>query len=162
MQLAFFSIKLRVYGENIICISVTIIFSQLFLSTIRCTIDRSLFIIMLRRVGAVDAPYFVSTLAGRGVRIPCSNSGFLVVREQGAGHQEQLHCSPGLHSQSSEYTVKKDYDFPVPSWDVTNQVIPGQGEFGYSDIPAGDGKIDNLFYSVGNSRRPSSRTFVQN
>jgi hypothetical protein len=28
-----------------------------------------------------------------------------------------------------------------------NLIIPGQGEFG-SDIPAGDGKIDNLFYSV--------------
>ncbi len=118
MQLAFFSIKLRVYGENIICISVTIIFSQLFLSSIRCTIDRSLLIIKLSRVDAVDAPYFVSTLAGRGVRIPCSNGGFLVVREQGAGHQEQLHRSPGLHSQSSEQR--------------------------------------------GNSRRPFSRTFLQN
>jgi hypothetical protein len=26
-----------------------------------------------------------------------------------------------------------------------NLIIPGQGEFGVSDIPAGDGKIANLF-----------------
>jgi hypothetical protein len=32
-------------------------------------------------------------------------------------------------------------DFPVPI------IIPGQGEF-VSDIPAGDGKIATLFYSV--------------
>jgi hypothetical protein len=30
-----------------------------------------------------------------------------------------------------------------------NLIIPGQEEFDYSDIPAGDGKNDNLFYSVG-------------
>ncbi len=31
-----------------------------------------------------------------------------------------------------------------------NLIIPGQGEFGYTDIPAGDGKIANPFsYSVG-------------
>jgi hypothetical protein len=47
---------------------------------------------------------------------------------------------------------KKVSDFPVPSRDVTklpqaenNLIIPGQGEFGYSDIPAGDGKIANHF-----------------
>jgi hypothetical protein len=52
----------------------------------------------------------------------------------------------------SSYTVKKISDFPVPSWDVTKQTLPGRecfkGEFGYSDIPAGDRKIANLFYSV--------------
>ncbi len=50
------------------------------------------------------------------------------------------------------YTVKKVVDFPVPSREVTNQTLPGgdnliipvQGEF-VSDIPAEDGKIDNLF-----------------
>jgi hypothetical protein len=30
----------------------------------------------------------------------------------------------------------------------TNLIIPGQGEFGISDIPAGDGKTCNLFYSA--------------
>jgi hypothetical protein len=54
------------------------------------------------------------------------------------------------------YTVKKVHEFPVSSRDVTNQtppgqelfsydvIIPAQGEFG-SDIPAGDGKLANLF-----------------
>jgi hypothetical protein len=28
-----------------------------------------------------------------------------------------------------------------------NLILPGQGDF-VGDIPAGDGKIDNLFYSV--------------
>jgi hypothetical protein len=54
------------------------------------------------------------------------------------------------------HTVKKVHEFPVSSRDVTNQtppgqeqfsydvIIPAQGEFG-SDIPAGDGKLANLF-----------------
>jgi hypothetical protein len=29
-----------------------------------------------------------------------------------------------------------------------NLIIPGQEEFAYSVIPAGDGKIDYLFYSI--------------
>ncbi len=29
-----------------------------------------------------------------------------------------------------------------------NLIIPGQGEFGKCDIPPGEGKIANLFYSV--------------
>ncbi len=37
------------------------------------------------------------------------------------------------------YTVKKVSYFPVPSRDVTNQTLL------VSDIPAGDGKIANLF-----------------
>ncbi len=45
---------------------------------------------------------------------------------------------------------------PIPSRDVTNQtlsgreqlIIPGQKEFGYSDIPAEDRQIANLFSSV--------------
>ncbi len=57
------------------------------------------------------------------------------------------------------YTVKKVHEFPVSSRDVTNQtppgqeyfsyhvIIPTQGEFG-SDIPAGDGKLANLFFTV--------------
>ncbi len=51
-------------------------------------------------------------------------------------------------------TVKKGYRFSRPQpRDVTNQlslagnnlIIPGQGDFGYSHIPVGDGKNDNLF-----------------
>ncbi len=51
------------------------------------------------------------------------------------------------------YTEKKVHEFPVSSRDVTNQTPPGQeydviilaqGEFG-TDIPAGDGKLANLF-----------------
>jgi hypothetical protein len=34
-----------------------------------------------------------------------------------------------------------------PSLAGNNLIIPGQGEFG-SDIPAGDGKIDNLFFTI--------------
>jgi hypothetical protein len=54
------------------------------------------------------------------------------------------------------HTVKKDLPYSRPSRDVTitklslagnNLIIPGQGEL-VSDIPAGDGKIVNLFYSV--------------
>jgi hypothetical protein len=49
--------------------------------------------------------------------------------------------------------VKKDGDFPVPSQDVTNQTKPGRAiinlfparESLVGDIPAGDGKIANLF-----------------
>ncbi len=38
---------------------------------------------------------------------------------------------------------KKVCDFPVPSRDVTNRL-----SWLDSEIPAGDGKIANLFYSV--------------
>ncbi len=51
--------------------------------------------------------------------------------------------------------LKKVNDLPVPSRDVTNQIIPGHGESLVSDIPDGDGKIGNLFYSVG-TRHPSN------
>ncbi len=52
------------------------------------------------------------------------------------------------------HTVKKRLTiFPFPAGFETNQIslaginliIPGQKEFGISDIPAGDGKIANLF-----------------
>jgi hypothetical protein len=58
-----------------------------------------------------------------------------------------------------QYTVKKGSRFPVSSRDATNQtppgqelfrydvIIPAQGEFG-SDIPDGDGKFPNLFFTV--------------
>ncbi len=56
------------------------------------------------------------------------------------------------------YTVKKGYRFPAPSRDVTDQtllggnnlIIPAQGEFGslVSDIPAGEGKMAYLFFTV--------------
>ncbi len=47
------------------------------------------------------------------------------------------------------YTVKKLNDFPVPSRDVTNQtgiikLFPPRESL-VSDIPAGDGKMANLF-----------------
>jgi hypothetical protein len=53
----------------------------------------------------------------------------------------------------TDYTVKKGLLFSRPQRDVTiqlslvgnNLIIPGQGEFAVSDIPAGDGKIANLF-----------------
>jgi hypothetical protein len=47
-------------------------------------------------------------------------------------------------STNKPYTVKKTSDFSVPSRDVTNQTLFVL----VSDIPAGDGKIANLFYSV--------------
>jgi hypothetical protein len=37
----------------------------------------------------------------------------------------------GLTPSHKRYTVKNVVDFPVPSRDVTNQTLPGQGEFGY-------------------------------
>ncbi len=51
------------------------------------------------------------------------------------------------------YCKKKISGFPVPSRDVTDQILPGRGiiklftarECLVSDIPAGDGKIDSLF-----------------
>ncbi len=49
-------------------------------------------------------------------------------------------------------TVKKVSGFPVPSRDVTDKTLPGREfelfparESLVSDIPAGDGKIANLF-----------------
>ncbi len=56
--------------------------------------------------------------------------------------------SPDLFRSS--YTVKKISRFPVPSRDVTNQTLPGREDLTYreslvNDIPAGDGKIANIF-----------------
>jgi hypothetical protein len=59
----------------------------------------------------------------------------------------------------SIYTIKKFFDIPVPSQDVTYQTLPGGNndviyksfpprESLVSDIPAGDGNIKKLFYSV--------------
>jgi hypothetical protein len=56
----------------------------------------------------------------------------------------------------AEYSVEKVSDFPVPSRDVTIQILtggnnlinPGRGEFELGDIPAGDRKIATFFYSV--------------
>jgi hypothetical protein len=47
--------------------------------------------------------------------------------------------------------LKKVSDFPIPSRDATNQTLHGREKFNYylvSDIPAGDEKITNIFYSV--------------
>ncbi len=57
---------------------------------------------------------------------------------------------------NSDYTVKKVSDFPAPSGDVTYPTLPGREiiklfpsrENLVSGIPAGDGKIVILFYSV--------------
>jgi hypothetical protein len=58
------------------------------------------------------------------------------------------------------YTVKKSREFPVPRRDVTTKLSLGgnnvvitelflpRGSL-VSDIPAGDGKLVNIFYSVG-------------
>jgi hypothetical protein len=54
------------------------------------------------------------------------------------------------------YTVKKVIVFPVPSRDVNIETLPGRELLNYSlaresfvsGIPAGDGKNDNLFFSV--------------
>jgi hypothetical protein len=57
------------------------------------------------------------------------------------------------------YTVKKVIEFPVPSRVVTTKLsLGGNNDVPYklflpreslvSDIPAGDGKLDNLFYGV--------------
>ncbi len=54
-------------------------------------------------------------------------------------------------AQIVEYTIKKVSDLPVPSRDVTNQTLPGRDKLFLArenlvnDIPAGDGKIGNLF-----------------
>ncbi len=67
-------------------------------------------------------------------------------------------CSQGQNS-NRKYTVKKLFDIPVPSRNVTHQTLPGleyfindviipvQGEFG-KFLPAGDGNIEKLFYYV--------------
>ncbi len=41
---------------------------------------------------------------------------------------------------------KKVNDFPVPIWDVTNQTLSRESLV--KDIPAGDGRMANLFYSA--------------
>jgi hypothetical protein len=55
-----------------------------------------------------------------------------------------------------EVHQKNFSDFPIPGRDVTNQTLPGReglnfnptGESLVSHIPAGDGKIVNLFFTV--------------
>ncbi len=65
--------------------------------------------------------------------------------------------SPSL---SSTVHFKKDYRLTRPQPDVTKQTLPGRELLNYSweslvsDIPAGDGKHDNLFYSVYSSPPP--------
>jgi hypothetical protein len=44
------------------------------------------------------------------------------------------------HSKGDKYTVKNISDFPVKLFSATESLV--------SEIPAGDGKITNLFYSV--------------
>jgi hypothetical protein len=62
------------------------------------------------------------------------------------------------------YTVKKGFlFFPSPAGmslmklslaKAYNLIIAGQGVFIVSDTPAGDGKNDNIFYSLWNSHSP--------
>ncbi len=54
---------------------------------------------------------------------------------------QQAFC---LNKMFGIHTVKKIIVFPVPSQDVTNQTLLAR-ETLVSDIPAGDGKNDNLF-----------------
>ncbi len=57
-----------------------------------------------------------------------------------------------FYGKHIRHTVKKVINFPVPSRDVINQlslagkklIIPAREDL-VCDIPAGDGKIDNLF-----------------
>jgi hypothetical protein len=67
-----------------------------------------------------------------------------------AGQRSWVHANHALHRK------KKVHEFPVSSRDVTYQTPPGQEYFSYdviipaqrefgSDIPAGDGKLRNLF-----------------
>ncbi len=59
-----------------------------------------------------------------------------------------------------EYTVKKRFSRPQPGCHFPNSPLPGiiklssARESLVSDIPAGDGKIDNLFFTVYNYRVP--------
>ncbi len=65
-----------------------------------------------------------------------------------------LFCASWYCLYRHAYTVKKVNDFPVPSLDFTyslagnNSIIPGHRECLVSVIPGGDGKIDNLFFTV--------------
>ncbi len=54
-------------------------------------------------------------------------------------------CNPWI-----ETCKNKVGDFPVPSRDVTYQTLPGRDVTyqSLSDIPAGVGKVFNLFFSV--------------
>jgi hypothetical protein len=62
----------------------------------------------------------------------------------------------GVNAKTHTHCNKDFAIFPSPagmspieiSQDVKNLIIPGQGEFGYSDIPFGEGKIANLFFTV--------------
>jgi hypothetical protein len=64
---------------------------------------------------------------------------------------QQKARGPKLQSYMEiQYTGKKVINFPVPRGDVTYQTLPGRENFPareslVSDIPAGDGKIANLF-----------------
>jgi hypothetical protein len=75
---------------------------------------------------------FVSILSPREVSVCPAFRLFLL---------SKLECNFSLN-------CKKVTDFPVPSRDVTNQGLPGREKFLVSDIPAGDGKIVNLFFTV--------------
>jgi hypothetical protein len=46
------------------------------------------------------------------------------------------------------YTVKKRLAIFLFPAGMNFLIIPRQGEFGYSDIPIGEGKIAKLFYNV--------------
>ncbi len=71
------------------------------------------------------------------------------LRPDKAGSQGQADCVVPAH-----HTLKnKVNDFPIPSRDVSNQtlppeIIPARQSF-VTDIPAGDGKIDNFFLQCG-------------
>jgi hypothetical protein len=67
--------------------------------------------------------------------------------------------SCGQRSVLAIHRKKKVREFPVPSRDVTTKLLGGNNDVTtelflprgslVSDIPAGDGKLVNLFYGVG-------------
>jgi hypothetical protein len=65
-----------------------------------------------------------------------------------------LHCKKGLAIFPSPAGVS------VTKLSLAGNYLinPGQGEFGYSNIPTRDGKIANLFYSV-NCAHPELRLY---
>jgi hypothetical protein len=59
-----------------------------------------------------------------------------------------------IHEGSPVYHTLKNLNFPVPSWNVTNQTLPGLEKL----IQDGDGKIAILFYSAGTEFMPCTNS----
>jgi hypothetical protein len=75
-----------------------------------------------------------------------------VLEDGGQPRQATLGSTAG-ELKYPTYAAKKVIAFPVPNQDVTNQTLPGRDLFQtveslVSDIPAGDGKNDDLYFAV--------------